>query len=438
MTMRNRVFSGGTRLRGEKEYLRGCVHTVFEPSGELVIPLSQRFGVTVNPLVSVGDAVFVGTKLSECADAPALAAHSPCSGTVKAIERRLTARGTAECIVLENDRKYRSADGVGGAVEWQELSRSEILRRIREGAASGVCSVRFPTAGKLDSLKPEDVSRVVVDASEWEPIVSSDDDILRTCGFGVITGLRILLRLFPGAEGVILLGDDKANAAATIRRALRGSAGIRVVSVPAGRPMGDEATIRRTLSGAAAEDDASVCLVETPAEANAVCDAVCRSTPFFRRIVTVAGSAVNNPGNYLVRIGTSCAELVAAAGGLRKGARLDRAVLGGPLSGIGLNTLDVPIQKDSSALLLFAAETESEPSSECFRCGRCAEVCPVGLLPMQMLRAVKGGDMTRYEKRLHGLECVSCGACTWACPARQPLGETFTYAETLLRGAAKK
>ena len=190
--------------------------------------------------------------------------------------------------------------------------------------------------------------------------------------------------------------------------------------------MGDERMITRMLSG----DENSVSVTLTPAEANAVCDAVCRSEPFIRRVVTVAGTAVKNPGNYLVRIGTSCVELLKAAGGVRPETDVGKAVLGGALTGISLTALDVPVQKNTGALLLFDTQTE-EKETGCIRCGKCAKICPAGLKPMLLMKAAEKGEFSRFKEKLHGSDCVECGACTWICPAKQPLSQKIGYALTL-------
>ena len=419
-------------LPPEKSYALDAVHTVYEPQGELVYPLSRGSGPAARPLDGVGEAVLVGQKLSECADNPALGVHSACSGTVTAIERRQTARGERLCLVVDNDKMFRPVSDAA-ETDWLELSRGEILARIRANGVLGLNVDRFPTAGQLDALAPDDVAHVAVDGSEWEPIISSDDDILRTCSHPVVTGLRILLRLFPGAGASLLIGDDKSRAIEYISQASGSAGGIRVVAVPAGRPLGDERMIARALTAREKSARRARCLVVTCAEAAAICAAVCRGEPWFRRIVTVAGPAVKNPGNYMVRVGTSCAELLSAAGGLRPGAVIQKAVLGGPITGLGLSDLDVPVEKDTGALLLFDEDAEAQArktETECIRCGRCARACPAGLLPMQLLRAAEKGDLAEF-RRLHGEKCIHCGVCTWICPARQPLAERLAYTGAL-------
>ena len=397
----------------EKEYVMDYVHQICEAAGEMVFPLNGAA-----PLVSPGDEVLVGEALAEgiCCS---------CSGTVKALERRSDGRKEVLCAVVDNDRKFRPAEGIGAKRDWSELSRSEILEMIRLSGAVGNDPARFPTAAKLASLDPEDVSRVIVDGSEWEPYISSDGDILATRSHGVVNGLRILLRLFPGAEGVILIGEDKPRAADYILDAIRASGGISVAVTKEGIPLGSEKGIGRLLSGG----DDVLCVVLTPAEANAVYEAVALSTPFFRRVVTVAGTAVKNPGNFMVRVGTSCDELVRAAGGVRPGVSIGRAVLGGALSGTSLSSLDVPVQKNTGALLLFSEEPETA-ESECIRCGRCAKICPAGLMPMLLLKAAEKGNLKEFSK-LRGGECADCGACSWVCPSKRPLADRISYTRRL-------
>ena len=427
--MLGKTYRGNFSPQDRKEYLLDYVHGVFEPGGELVFALPKG----AQAAVAEGDAVLAGQRISE----GGMPVHSSCSGTVKAVEVRPTARGDALCVVIDNDRRFRTAEGVGVKAEWQEMSRTEILRRIDASGALGIDEKRFPSVLRLASLGPDDVSRVVVDGTDAEPIVSSDTDVLRTRGYGVAQGIRIILRLFPGAEGLVLIREDNTKTIARMDEALARSGGINVLPVDAESCPGDEAAVAALLSG---KEDRDHCLVMSPSAVYAVYEAVCLGVPAFRRIITVAGTAVKNPGNYLIRFGTSCAELVNAAGGLKPGTTVKKAVLGGSLTGTAIRSLDLPFPGDCGALLLFAGDeavTAGARATECIRCGRCARACPVGLMPMLMARAAEKCDLKRYEKELYGLECTMCGQCVLACPAKRPLTDLFRYAGGLL-GSAKK
>ena len=253
----------GLHPAARREYLGDYVHTVYEPAGETVFPLSDRFGVSGKALVAPGDAVLAGQRLSEGGAYPGDGAFSSCSGTVKAIERRPTADGEAVCVVVDNDRRFRPAEGLGAAAEWQDMSRPEILRRIREAGVSGLNGKRVPTADDLEALPVDKVSRIAADASEWEPLVSSDNDLLQTRGYGVAIGMRILQRLFPGADCVILLGDGMKSAAEAMEYFLRNSAGIHLLTLPQGASPGNEEMIGALISGGKAEK--GICLTESAA-----------------------------------------------------------------------------------------------------------------------------------------------------------------------------
>ena len=182
------------------------------------------------------------------------------------------------------------------------------------------------------------------------------------------------------------------------------------------------------------------CVVQNVGTLYAVQRAVLYGEPLYSQCFTITGDAVAEPGNYMVRVGTSCAELINAAGGLKPGAAVKKAVLGGALTGTAVRSLDIPFPKDCGALLLFAedeAEEAAAQATECIRCGRCARACPVGLMPMLMAKAAEKCDLKRYEKELYGRECTLCGQCALVCPAKRPLTDMFRYAGGLV-GSARK
>ena len=443
--MAGTTFRGGVHPDDCKSFTRDAAPTPYEARGEMVFPLGQHIGKPAKVLVQVGDPVLVGQKLAARDGYVSADIHCSCSGTVKAIEKRTTVMGTAtECVVVDNDGQFREIEGLGKAVDHRSLGREEILERIREAGVVGMGGASFPTPVKLEPKDPGAIRHVVVNGAECEPYITCDDQLMRIHAPEIVTGLEILLGLFPNAQGTILIEENKPEAIAAVRAAAEGRARIRVQVAPKKYPQGGERAIIKVVAGKDTKlsqlpADAG-CIVDNAATVYAVYEAVCRSTPLFRRIVTVTGTAVKEPKDLIVRAGTSCAELLEAAGGVKDGAAIRKAVCGGPMMGIAMASLDVPIQKGNGALTLLA-EDEAMQSVErltaCLRCGRCNEVCPMGLTPQQMGAAAERRDYGRYERTLYGLECIQCGACTWICPAKRPLMQLFKDAKAAILAAKR-
>ena len=175
------------------------------------------------------------------------------------------------------------------------------------------------------------------------------------------------------------------------------------------------------------------CVVDNVGTLYAIQRAVVFNEPLYAQVFTLTGDAAANPGNFIVRDGASFAELLHFAGGLKPGVTLKKALVGGPMMGIALGSLDVPIQKQNNGLTLMvedANEIAEAQMTACLRCGRCATVCPVGLLPQPMAEAATAGNYERFEKKLYGLECIQCGSCTYICPAKRPLMQIFKQAKS--------
>ena len=440
--MLGKTFRGGVHPEECKHY---APHTVYEPKGELVYPLSQHIGKPAEAIVSVGDRVLVGQKIAERSGYISSSIHSSVSGTVKAIERRATIMGSSDCIIVDSDGLYETFEGVGQTVDPDTLNPEEIIDRIREAGVVGLGGASFPTPVKLEPKDRDAIDYVILNGAECEPYITCDDDLMRQKAPEIVEGLRILLRLFPNAEGVILIENNKPEAIAAITKAIEGEERMRIHVAPVKYPQGGERAVVKVVAGKdtkLSQLPADVgCLVDNVATVYAIYEAVCLSTPLFRRLVTVSGTAVKTPGNFLVRSGTSCAEILEAAGGLKEGVTVTKALSGGPMMGIAMASLDVPLQKSSGAIVLLE-EDEAEQSetklTECIRCGRCVHACPMGLSPLLMAEAAIRGDLKRYEDKLYGLECISCGSCTWVCPAKRPLMQTFKDAKSAILSARRK
>ena len=440
--MRN-TFRGGVHPAGHKELTREMPLRLFDPTGEMVFPLQQHIGKPAKPIVKKNDPVLVGQKIAEADGFVSAPVFSSCSGKVKGIEKRRVLSGLlAECIVIENDGQFTPAESFGQREEADGLSEDEIIRRVQEAGIVGLGGAGFPTHVKLRPKDPQAIRYLIVNGAECEPYLTCNDQLMRQYAAEIIEGTELVLRLFPNAEAVVAIEDNKPESVSAMEKAAAGHSRIRVMKMETKYPQGGERSLIAVIAGIdfpISQLPADVgCLVDNVGTIYAIQRAVLYREPLFTHCFTLTGEAVKNPGNYIVRDGTSFAELLEASGGLKDGVSLKKALVGGPMMGIAVGSLEVPIQKQNNGLTLMAedpVEKAEKQMTACLHCGRCTTVCPVGLMPQVMCDAADMKNYERYEIKLHGLECIQCGSCTYICPAKRPLMQTFkqTKAEILER-----
>ncbi len=440
------TFRGGVHPAGHKELTRELPLQLFNPKGEMVFPLSQHIGKPAKPVVKKNDPVLVGQKIAEADGFVSAHIFSSCSGTVKAIEKRRVLGGQlADCIVIDNDGQFTLAEGIGVREEENDLSDNDIIQRVQDAGIVGLGGAGFPTHVKLRPKKPDSIKYIIANGAECEPYLTCNDQLMRTNAHDIIEGLELMLRLFPNADGVIAIEDNKPEAIEAMQLAATGHARIVVFPMKTKYPQGGE----RSLISAIAGVDFSIsqlpadvgCLVDNVGTIYAIQRAVLYREPLYAQCFTLTGEAVAHPGNYIVRDGTSFAELLEASGGLKEGVTLRKALVGGPMMGVAVGSLDVPIQKQNNGLTLLAEDPVEEAEkimTACLHCGRCTTVCPVGLMPQLMADAAEMGNYERYEQKLSGLECVQCGSCTYICPAKRPLMQTFKRAKAEIQTQKKR
>lgn len=442
----NKTFRGGVHPDGHKELSKDQPIEKFLPKGDLVFPLNQHIGKPAKPVVKKGDQVLAGQLIAEADGFVSANIVSSCSGTVKAVEERHTiSGGRAMCIVIANDGQFTRAPGIGAERDDTKITGKEILDAIKWAGIVGLGGAGFPTHVKLAPRNPEQIDYVIANGSECEPYITCDDQLMRTESAGIVEGLRLVLRLFPNAKGVIAIEDNKPEAISAMTAACSGDANISVLPVMAKYPEGGERSLIGVVTGRQlrfGQLPADLgCVVCNVSSLNAIYRAVCKSEPLMDRLFTVSGDAVEKPHNLSVPIGTCCAELLEAAGGVKSGCQVKKVLCGGPMMGIAMSTLDVPTAKNNNALT-FLAEDEVEFAEEqmtaCIRCGRCGQVCPIGLVPQMMAEAAERNDLERYEKKLYGLDCIACGSCTYTCPAKRPLMQLFKHTKAKIMAAKRK
>ncbi len=435
------TFKGGIHPYEGKEWSQDKPTTILLPKGDLVYPMIQHIGSPAKPIVTKGDRVLVGQKIGEAGGFVSACVISSVSGTVKAVEPRLTVAGTmVESIVVENDNEYATIEGMGTKRDYTKLSKEEIRNFIKEAGIVGMGGAGFPTHIKLTPKDDTAIKNIIVNGSECEPYLTSDYRMMIEQPDKLIGGLKIILSLFPNAKGIIAIEDNKPEAIKILKDLVNKEKNITVKVLKTKYPEGAErhlvyATTGKKINSTMLPVDVG-CIVNNVDTVISIYMAVAESTPLIRRVLTVGGDAVNDARNFIVRTGTNYNELVDAVGGFVE--TPEKLISGGPMMGLAIYSLDVPVTKISSALLAFKKDEVAEmPQTNCIHCGRCVKACPCLLLPQKMVECALRFDNEGFEK-LNGMECYECGSCTYVCPAGIPLTQAFKETRRSIFNERKK
>ena len=422
------TFQGGLHTYDGKDLSQEAPIQKLLPQGELVFSLAQHIGAPANAIVSVGDHVLMGQKIGEAGGFVSANIISSVSGTVKAIEPRMTASGREVLsVVIENDGEYEATPDFGKKRDYKSLSREQIIDIIKEAGIVGMGGAAFPTHVKLSPPDASKIDYVIVNAAECEPYLTSDYRMMIETAQSLIEGLKIELSLFPNAKGIIGIEDNKPEAIKTLRELLAGESNIEVKVCQTKYPQGGERTLIYATTGRKIWSRKLPyevgCIVSNVGTVIAIYNAVALSTPLISRIVTVTGAGVQNPSNFDAKIGTSLTELVEAAGGFVGNPK--KVISGGPMMGQALYTLEQSVAKNTSGILALPEDDVADSiTTACIRCGRCAQVCPSRVIPQKMYLAATHNDVDSFLA-LDGMECCDCGCCTQACPAKIDLLNSF-------------
>lgn len=435
------TFRGGIHPYEGKELSKDHPIEKYLPKGDLVYPLSQHIGAPSVPCVKKGDTVLSGQKIADAGGFVSVPLHASVSGTVKAIEKRLNATGSmVDCIVIENDQQYQETEFREARLE--DLTKEEILNRIKEGGVVGMGGAGFPTHVKLAPKDPSKIEYILVNGAECEPYITSDYRRMIEEPEKVVKGLQVILTLFDSAKGYICIEDNKPDCIAKMKELVKDIDRIEVKEMMTKYPQGGERTLIYAATGREINSTmlpADVgCVVDNVETVISVYKAVILGRPVNSRVVTVTGDGIKEPKNLLVLAGTDMSELVDAAGGLK--AKIAKAISGGPMMGFALYDLHVPCTKTTSAFLFLEHDAVSEAQeiqTACINCGRCVSVCPGHVLPARLAKLAERGDMAGFEA-LDGMECCECGCCSYICPAKRPLTQSIKSMRKMVLASRRK
>lgn len=435
------TFRGGIHPYEGKELSKDHPIEKYLPKGDLVYPLSQHIGAPSVPCVKKGDTVLAGQKIADAGGFVSVPLHASVSGTVKGIEKRLNAAGSmVDCIVIENDQQYQETEFQEARLE--DLTKEEILNRIKEGGVVGMGGAGFPTHVKLAPKDPSKIEYILVNSAECEPYITSDYRRMIEEPEKVVKGLQVILTLFDSAKGYICIEDNKPDCIAKMKELVKDIDRIEVKEMMTKYPQGGERTLIYAATGREINSTmlpADVgCVVDNVETVISVYKAVILGRPVNSRVVTVTGDGIKEPKNLLVLAGTDMSELVDAAGGLK--AKIAKAISGGPMMGFALYDLHVPCTKTTSAFLFLEHDAVSEAQeiqTACINCGRCVSVCPGHVLPARLAKLAERGDMAGFEA-LDGMECCECGCCSYICPAKRPLTQSIKSMRKMVLASRRK
>ena len=404
----------------------------FPAPDHIVIPLSMHLGAPANAIVNVGDYVKMGQKIGEAAGFISAPVHSSVSGKVIAIQDLPHAtRGTCPAIVIENDGKDTLDESIVPNKPLEELTPAEIIEIVKNAGIVGMGGAGFPTYVKLNPGKPIDA--VLVNACECEPMLTADHRVLLEYADDIIFGLLAEMKTVAAPKGIIVIEENKPDAIALLREKTAGIEGIEILEVATQYPQGGEKMLIKRALGRSVPSgklpaDVGAC-VSNVSTVKAIADAIKTGMPLIERVTTVTGKYIPNPQNFIVRVGTSAAELVEACGGVSAEDVLIKA--GGPMMGFPQTTLYTPIMKGSNGII--AIDKDETVPNECIKCGRCVDVCPMELKPLHYFKLVGAQDWQGC-KDMNIMDCMECRCCEYICSSKLPLVTMIKMGKNGVRG----
>jgi len=399
---------------------------------QVTIPIAQHIGAPSKPVVKKKDQVKVGDVIAKSEGFVSANIHSSVSGTVAKVDNAPDPSGFRKpCVIInvEGDEWNENIDTTPDLIKDFSLSAQEIRDKVSEGGIVGLGGATFPAHVKISVPEGKKVDTLIINGVECEPYLTSDHRVMLERAEEMLVGIQLIKKAL-GAERVLIgIENNKPDAVEHIKNLVSDKADIEVYPLKVKYPQGGEkqlikALINREVPSGGLPLDVGV-VVHNVGTSLAVYEAVQKNKPLLERVVTVTGKSLKNPSNFMVRIGTPVKDVIEAAGGLPEDT--GKVVNGGPMMGKALNSLDVPVVKGTSGILVIPEkEAKREKEQNCIRCAKCVSVCPMGLEPFllkQLAQLERFEDMEKNDL----MDCMECGSCAFECPANLPLLDYIRY-----------
>jgi len=417
---------GGVHPPEFKELTENLPIQVMPLPAELHLILGQHIGAPCTPTVAKKAVVGEGDLVADVSKGLGVPLHAPAAGSIRAIATAAhPIRVTTPSITLTVDRDAEPRQWTAG--QWQHLSAQELLQKVHDAGIVGIGGAGFPTHVKLKPPSDTPVDTLLLNGAECEPYITADHRSMVEKAEEIVEGAKILLKILGIKTCVIGIENNKPEAIAAMTEAVNAAGGadgdISVVTLQVKYPQGSEKQLIQAITGrkvpAMALPSAVGVVVQNVSTSRAVYEAVALGKPLIEKVVTISGRGIGKPANLLVKIGTKVSDIVEYCGGISD--KVAKVVLGGPMMGFAVSTLDIPVTKTTSAVLfLTEEEIDTTPLSSCIRCGWCLDACPMGLEPKEIGIFVEANRAEKTEQ-FGVFECFECGSCSYVCPAKRPL-----------------
>lgn len=410
---------------------------------QAIFPLSQHIGAPAKPVVQKGDKVKVGTLLAEAGGFVSAPIYSSVSGTVFKVDEVFDATGYRKPVIVikvegdEWEPGIDRTDTLETLDKHPDLTTEVIVEKIKSAGVTGMGGAGFPTFIKLCPPPTAKAECVIINSVECEPYITSDYRLMMEHPDEILVGIELLMKAAKVDRGYIGIETNKPAAIKLLAEKAKGNNRIEVVPLKQKYPQGGEkqlvdAVIRRQVPAPPAIPVNVGAIVQNVGTAFAVYQAVMKNKPLFERYTTVTGKQIKNPGNFLVRMGTPMRDLITLCGGLPNG---DNKILaGGPMMGKAVNSIDVPVCKGTNCVtVLTDSDARRKAVDPCIRCGKCVNVCPMGLEPYLLATASAKKMWEKVEKE-DITSCIECGSCQFTCPSHRPILDNIRNGKSTIMG----
>ncbi|MFC1699532.1 electron transport complex subunit RsxC [Candidatus Omnitrophota bacterium] len=425
--------------RHYKQATQGAAIEEMPPAAEVVLPLLQHTGAVLEAKVCVGEQVRTGQLIADSQAYLSSPLHASVSGHIKAIEARAhPVLGQHQAIVITSDAQDSKDRAITDRDNVDTLTAPEIRNIVRSCGVVGLGGAAFPTHVKLTPPKNKPIDAFILNGAECEPFLTADHRLMLEKPYEILAGMKVTMRALGVTRGFVAIEDNKPEAIKLFEKLVDGTE-IKVAALESFYPQGAEKQMIKAILGREVPSgklpfDVGV-VVNNVATCFAIYEAIYQNKPLYERVITVSGKIVQRPANVKVRLGTSAREIIEFCGGLSD--EPAKVIFGGPMMGIAQYTLDVPIIKGTSGILVFdQKESKENPAHPCIRCAKCLQACPMGLDPSRLAQAIEKGRFD-LAREYHVLDCIECGICSYACPGNRNIVALVKLAKQRLKTTKK-